>query len=119
MQNAQQLQGHSASRNHALGTVTAFTDAQAAVWRLTSDDPPKSRSGGAQATKALKGARWLTSGPNSPLRSQMPTEWSGSISGLSQGSLANVKCGFSKEVGRGQGLGQGEARLNQEPQVPP
>jgi len=37
----------------------------------------KSSSGGAQATKALKGTRWLTSGPNLPL-SQMPTEWSGS-----------------------------------------
>ena len=28
-----------ASRNHALSTVTIFTDAQAAIWRMTSDDP--------------------------------------------------------------------------------
>jgi len=28
-----------ATRDHALGTVTIFTDAQAAIWRMTSDDP--------------------------------------------------------------------------------
>ena len=27
------------TRNHALGAVTIFTDAQAAIWRVTSDDP--------------------------------------------------------------------------------
>jgi len=29
----------SATRNHAVGTVTIFTDAQAAIWRMTSGDP--------------------------------------------------------------------------------
>jgi len=28
-----------ATRNHTLGTVTIFKDAQAAIWRMTSDDP--------------------------------------------------------------------------------
>jgi len=28
-----------ATRNHTLGTVTIFTDAQAAIWRMSSDDP--------------------------------------------------------------------------------
>ena len=28
-----------ATRDHALGTVTIFTDVQAAIWRMTSDDP--------------------------------------------------------------------------------
>ena len=28
-----------ATRNHTLGTVTIFTDAQAAIWKMTSDDP--------------------------------------------------------------------------------
>jgi len=28
-----------AAKDHTLGTVTIFTDAQAAIWRVTSDDP--------------------------------------------------------------------------------
>jgi len=28
-----------ATRNHAVGTATIFTDAQAAIWRMMSDDP--------------------------------------------------------------------------------
>jgi len=28
-----------ATRTHTVGTVTIFTDAQAAIWRMTSDDP--------------------------------------------------------------------------------
>jgi len=72
----------------------------------------KSRSGGAQATKALKGTRWLASGPNLPLTSQMPTERSGSISGTQaaksgrENSLSGdpwlmSSAGFGKGVGGG------------------
>jgi len=41
----------SATRNHAIGIVTIFTDAQAGIWRMTSDDP------GPGQKRAL-GARW-------------------------------------------------------------
>ena len=52
----------------------------------------------------MKGTRWLTSWPNSPLTIQMPTEWSGSLSDQVRKrefpvprSLTNVKLGFSEK----------------------
>ena len=64
---------------------------------MTSDDPGPGQKYAIMARKHIaalrakepgvkieirwNGTRWLTSGQNSPLTSQMPTEWSGSISG--------------------------------------
>jgi len=57
-----------ATRNHAIGSVTIFADAQAAIWRMTSDDP-----GPGQNTPSKLGN---TSPPSAP-KSQMYESRSG------------------------------------------
>jgi len=91
--------------------------------RMTSDDPGPGQKYAIMARKHIAALRakepWLTSGPNSPLTSQMPTEWSGSLSGTRAAKSAREsfppeipgQCQawvFGEEVGGGQGLGQEE-----------
>ena len=45
------------SRNYALCTVTIFTDAQAAIWRMTSDDPEPGKKYAIMARKHIAALR--------------------------------------------------------------
>jgi len=56
-----------ATRNHTIRSVTVFTDAQAAIWRMSSDGPEpgqkyalemyESKSGGVRATRGSRATR--------------------------------------------------------------
>ena len=55
------------SRNHALGTVTILTDAQAAIWRMTSNDPGPGQKYAIMARKHIVRQR---AGPDLPSNSR-------------------------------------------------
>jgi len=46
-----------AARNHTLGTVTIFTDAQAAIWRMSFDDPRPGQKYALEARKHIAALR--------------------------------------------------------------
>jgi len=51
-----------ATRTHTVGTITIFTDAQAAIWRMTSDDPGPGQHYALEARKHIATLR--TKEPN-------------------------------------------------------
>ena len=46
-----------ATRSHTIGSVTIFTDAQAAIWRMTSDDPAPGQKYALEARRHIAALR--------------------------------------------------------------
>jgi len=107
------------ARNHTSGTATIFTDAQAAIWRMTSGDPGPGQKHAIMTRNLsrppapgdqVSSSRVSFGDPRGQVRERrfpLPS------------SSDNVQTRLlGKEVGRIARLGEGEAQQDEEPQVP-
>jgi len=132
--------GKSGGHQKPHGRIGQLTDAQAAIWRMTSDAPSKpgntsppsaqrnrtykSRSGDSQATKGSRVTRSPTNGLSSPLTNRTHgVEWFSRVGQHKEIPPAKITRQrqawiLKAETGRRQKLGQETARSNPEPQIP-